>query len=119
MIKDPDLEIICSRQRGRDPDTPAMKLAAEIVEHKGPRPRRNRNRLAFLAPANGQQSPGQASIMRTKPTIDEFADRQLGAMRRWYGTHWRRWGALIEGRESLSPKKRRILIGTMLHETER
>src|SRR5256884_712398 len=52
-----------------------------------------------ISPANGQQSPGQASIMRTKPTIDEFADRQLGAMRRWYGTHWRRWGALIEGRE--------------------
>ena len=39
--------------------------------------------------------------MRTKPTIDEFADRQLGAMRRWYGTHWRRWGALIEGRDHL------------------
>jgi hypothetical protein len=116
MIKDPDLEIICSRQRGRDPDTPAMKLAAEIVEHKGPGPRWNRNRLAFLAPANGRQSTGQASIMRTKPTIDEFADRQLGAMRRWYGTHWRRWGALIEGRESLSPKKRRILIGTMRHD---
>jgi hypothetical protein len=37
-------------QRGRDPDTPAMKLAADIVEHKGPGQRRNRNRLAFLAP---------------------------------------------------------------------
>jgi hypothetical protein len=46
--------------------------------------------------------------MRTKPTIDEFADRQLGAMRRRYDTHWRRWGALIQGRESLSPKKCRI-----------
>jgi predicted AAA+ superfamily ATPase len=37
-------------QRGRDPDTPAMKLAADIVEHRGPGQRRNRNRLAFLAP---------------------------------------------------------------------
>jgi len=37
-------------QRGRDTDTPAMKLAADIVEHKGPGQRRNRNRLAFLAP---------------------------------------------------------------------
>jgi hypothetical protein len=36
-------------QRGRDPDTPAMKLAADIVEHRGPGQRRNRNRLAFLA----------------------------------------------------------------------
>jgi hypothetical protein len=36
-------------QRGRDQDTPAMKLAADIVEHKGPGQRRNRNRLAFLA----------------------------------------------------------------------
>jgi hypothetical protein len=36
-------------QRGREPDTPAMKLAADIVEHKGPGQRRNRNRLAFLA----------------------------------------------------------------------
>jgi hypothetical protein len=35
--------------RGRDADTPAMKLAADIVEHKGPGQRRNRNRLAFLA----------------------------------------------------------------------
>jgi hypothetical protein len=40
-------------QRGRDPDTPAMKLAADIVEHKGPGQRRNRNRLAFLAPDQG------------------------------------------------------------------
>jgi hypothetical protein len=37
-------------QRGRDLDTPAMKLAADIVEHKGPGQRLNRNRLAFLAP---------------------------------------------------------------------
>jgi len=37
-------------QRGRDADTPAMKLAADIVEHRGPGQRRNRNRLAFLAP---------------------------------------------------------------------
>jgi predicted AAA+ superfamily ATPase len=37
-------------QRGRDPDTPAMKVAADIVEHRGPGQRRNRNRLAFLAP---------------------------------------------------------------------
>jgi hypothetical protein len=37
-------------QRGRDVDTPAMKLAADVVEHKGPGQRRNRNRLAFLAP---------------------------------------------------------------------
>ena len=36
-------------QRGRDQDTPAMKLAADVVEHKGPGQRRNRNRLAFLA----------------------------------------------------------------------
>ena len=36
-------------QRGRDQDTPAMVLAADIVEHKGPGQRRNRNRLAFLA----------------------------------------------------------------------
>src|ERR1700730_8432674 len=36
-------------QRGRDQDTPAMNLAADIVEHKGPGQRRNRNRLAFLA----------------------------------------------------------------------
>jgi hypothetical protein len=36
-------------QRGRDQDTPAMKLAVDIVEHKGPGQRRNRNRLAFLA----------------------------------------------------------------------
>lgn len=36
--------------RGRDADTPAMKLAADIVEHRGPGQRRNRNRLAFLAP---------------------------------------------------------------------
>jgi predicted AAA+ superfamily ATPase len=36
-------------QRGREQDTPAMKLAADIVEHKGPGQRRNRNRLAFLA----------------------------------------------------------------------
>jgi predicted AAA+ superfamily ATPase len=35
--------------RGREQDTPAMKLAADIVEHKGPGQRRNRNRLAFLA----------------------------------------------------------------------
>jgi hypothetical protein len=37
-------------QRGRDLDTAAMKLAADIVEHKGPGQRLNRNRLAFLAP---------------------------------------------------------------------
>jgi hypothetical protein len=30
-------------------DTPAIKLAADIVEHKGPGQRRNRNRVAFLA----------------------------------------------------------------------
>jgi predicted AAA+ superfamily ATPase len=35
--------------RGRELDTPAMKLAADIVEHKSPGQRRNRNRLAFLA----------------------------------------------------------------------
>ena len=35
--------------RGRDHDTPAMKLAADIVEHKGSGQRKNRNRLAFLA----------------------------------------------------------------------
>lgn len=37
-------------QRGRDADTPAMKLVADIVEHKGPGQRHCRNRLAFLAP---------------------------------------------------------------------
>jgi predicted AAA+ superfamily ATPase len=37
-------------QRSRDPDTPAMTLAADVVEHRGPGQRRNRNRLAFLAP---------------------------------------------------------------------
>jgi predicted AAA+ superfamily ATPase len=37
-------------QRGRDADTPAMKLAADVMEHRGPTQRRNRNRLAFLAP---------------------------------------------------------------------
>ena len=35
--------------RARDADTPAMTLAADIVEHRGPGQRRNRNRLAFLA----------------------------------------------------------------------
>jgi hypothetical protein len=35
-------------QQGREADTPAMKLAADIVEHKGAGQRRNRNRLAFL-----------------------------------------------------------------------
>jgi hypothetical protein len=37
-------------QHGRDPDTPALALAADIVEHRGPGQRRNRNRLAFFAP---------------------------------------------------------------------
>jgi predicted AAA+ superfamily ATPase len=37
-------------QRARDPDAPAMTLATDVVEHKGPGQRRNRNRLAFLAP---------------------------------------------------------------------
>ena len=37
-------------QRSHDPDAPAMRLAADIVEHKGAGQRRNRNRLAFLAP---------------------------------------------------------------------
>jgi hypothetical protein len=36
-------------QRGREQDTPTIKLAADIVEHKGPGQRHNRNRLAFLA----------------------------------------------------------------------
>jgi hypothetical protein len=40
-------------QRGRDPDAPAMRIAADIVEHRGPGQRRNRNRLAFLAPDQG------------------------------------------------------------------
>ncbi len=35
--------------RGREADTPAAKVAADIVEHKGAGQRRNRNRLAFLA----------------------------------------------------------------------
>jgi hypothetical protein len=38
------------RRQVGDPDTPAMMLAADIVEHRGPGQRRNRNRLAFLAP---------------------------------------------------------------------
>jgi predicted AAA+ superfamily ATPase len=35
--------------RGRETDTPATKLAADIIEHKGAGQRSNRNRLAFLA----------------------------------------------------------------------
>jgi Protein of unknown function (DUF499) len=35
--------------RSHETDTQAMKLAADIVEHKGAGQRRNRNRLAFLA----------------------------------------------------------------------
>lgn len=36
-------------QMAREAESEAMKLAADIVEHKGPGQRRNRNRLAFLA----------------------------------------------------------------------
>ena len=52
-------------QRGRDTDTPAMRLAADIVEHKGPGQRRNRNRLAFLAPDQGALEDIQ-SVVRKK-----------------------------------------------------
>jgi hypothetical protein len=52
-------------QRGRDPDTPAMKLAADIVEHKGPGQRRNRNRLAFVAPDQGALEDVQ-NVVRKK-----------------------------------------------------
>jgi hypothetical protein len=38
-----------SQAVGREADTPAMTLGADIVEHKGAGQRRNRNRLAFLA----------------------------------------------------------------------
>jgi predicted AAA+ superfamily ATPase len=52
-------------QRGRDADTPAMKLAADIVEHRGPGQRRNRNRLAFLAPDQAALEDIQ-SVVRKK-----------------------------------------------------
>jgi len=52
-------------QRGRDPDAPAMKVAADIVEHRGPGQRRNRNRLAFLAPDQGALEDTQ-NIVRKK-----------------------------------------------------
>jgi predicted AAA+ superfamily ATPase len=52
-------------QRGRDPDAPAMKVAADIVEHRGPGQRRNRNRLAFLAPDQGALEDIQ-NIVRKK-----------------------------------------------------
>ena len=52
-------------QRGRDSDTPAMTLAADIVEHKGPGQRRNRNRLAFLAPDQAALEDIQ-SVVRKK-----------------------------------------------------
>jgi predicted AAA+ superfamily ATPase len=52
-------------QRGRDADSPAMKLAADIVEHRGPGQRRNRNRLAFLAPDQAALEDIQ-SVVRKK-----------------------------------------------------
>lgn len=52
-------------QRGRDQDTPAMKLAADIVEHRGTGQRRNRNRLAFLAVDQGSLEDIQ-SLVRKK-----------------------------------------------------
>jgi predicted AAA+ superfamily ATPase len=65
-------------QRARDLDTPAMTLAADIVEHKGPGQRRNRNRLAFLAPDQAaiediqnvvRKKLAWASIVRDAPGI--------------------------------------------------
>jgi uncharacterized protein len=35
--------------QSRDMTSPAIKVAADIIEHKGPGQRKNRNRLAFLA----------------------------------------------------------------------
>jgi hypothetical protein len=52
-------------QRGRDPDTAAMTLAADIVEHRGPGQRRNRNRLAFLAPDQAELEDIQ-NVLRKK-----------------------------------------------------
>src|SRR6516165_3434524 len=63
-------------QRGRDVDTEAMKLAADIVEHRGPSQRRNRNRLAFLAPDQAALEDIQ-SVVRKKlawASIDRDAD---------------------------------------------
>jgi hypothetical protein len=45
--------------------TAAMKLAADIVEHRGPGQRRNRNRLAFLAPDQAALEDIQ-SVVRKK-----------------------------------------------------
>lgn len=50
--------------RGRDIETPAMKAAADIVEHKGPGQRRNRNRLAFLAPDQSALEDVQSVVRR-------------------------------------------------------
>jgi len=63
-------------QRGRDPDTPAMTLAADVVEHRGPGQRRNRNRLAFLAPDQAALEDIQ-NVVRKKlawASIDRDAD---------------------------------------------
>jgi predicted AAA+ superfamily ATPase len=62
--------------RGRDPDTPAMTLAADIIEHRGPGQRRNRNRLAFLAPDQAALEDIQ-NVVRKKlawASIDRDAD---------------------------------------------
>jgi predicted AAA+ superfamily ATPase len=72
-------------QRGRDLDTPAMTLAADIVEHKGPGQRRNRNRLAFLAADQAALEDIQnvvrkklawASIVRDAPGILQLPPSQ-------------------------------------------
>jgi hypothetical protein len=63
-------------QRARDPDTPAMTLAVDIVEHRGPGQRRNRNRLAFLAPDQAALEDIQ-NVVRKKlawATIERDAD---------------------------------------------
>jgi hypothetical protein len=52
-------------QRGREQDTPAMRLAADILEHKGTGQRRYRNRLAFLA-ADEAALQDLQSIVRRK-----------------------------------------------------
>src|SRR6516165_7242458 len=72
-------------QRGRDVDTEAMKLAADIVEHRGPGQRRNRNRLAFLAADQAALEDIQnvvrkklawASIVRDAPGILQLPPSQ-------------------------------------------
>lgn len=51
-------------QRGRETETPAVKLAADILEHKGAGQRRNRNRLAFLAVDQAAVEDLQTTVRR-------------------------------------------------------